>query len=346
MIITLNKILIMHWVILCFIFPQNIGKTGAIIDRSKNINDEAKYFYLDQLRNTFNQTKEFEIRNVAETDYEYAHIKRSYGRISKDFSEVSQAMEVRYLFISTVTTGAHSIKLDISVYDRYIDDFIFDYSNTGAVKKFSDIVQLFTDFYDKWNNNKSIVSIDGSPKNTELIFFNNFNQKLPIGVFSTPLSELTLNPGKYTLSLSKKGYRDFKFNISLLPGNKHQFQYSMVPYDKFMARSYALAFPGLGHSYIDKPYDGKKWKRRGIGMVVTTALSCFLYLDASQTYDDLYTEYSAKRNIIEIKDARDKLEPAMNAKNTALSIFVSASATTLVTWIWNYFDLNRKLEKL
>ena len=81
-------------------------------------------------------------------------------------------------------------------------------------------------------------------------------------------------------------------------------------------------------------------------MVVTTALSCFLYLDASQTYDDLYTEYSAKTNIIEIKDSRDKLEPAMNAKNTALSIFVSASATTLVTWIWNYFDLNRKLEKL
>ncbi len=345
MLITLNKILVISHLIICFIFPNNIEKTGAIIDQSKNIDNEAKYFYLDQLRNTLNQTKEFEIRDVEKTDYEYAYIKKHSDKISENYKAVSQTMKVRYLFLSTITTGAHSIKLEVKVYDNYAGEFVFEFSNNGTVKKFSDIVQLFTGFYDKWSNNKSTISLNGTPKNAELVFYNNSYQQLPIGVLSTPLTELSLNPGQYILSLGKKGYRIYKFKTTLLPGNQHQLQYSMVPYDKFKARSYALAFPGLGHSYMDMPYDGKKWKRRGIGMVVTTALSCFLYLNAAQIYDDLYVEYMDKVLQIEIDEARAKLEPAMNAKNTALSIFVSASATTLATWLWSYFDLNRNLKK-
>ena len=97
---------------------------------------------------------------------------------------------------------------------------------------------------------------------------------------------------------------------------------------------------------MDKLRDGKKWKRVGTGVVIATVLSGFLYMDASQAYDKVYKTYSTKTIRTEIVEARLKRPSAMDARNQALSVLATASATTLVTWLWNYFDLNKELAKL
>ena len=193
---------------------------------------------------------------------------------------------------------------------------------------------------------RSVISLTGTPTNVRLLFYNKDFVKFPISDLVAPVDELSFNPGKYSLSLQKRGYRSQTFKKTFSAGNKHDFQYELIPYNKSKARRYALIFPGLGHSYMDKPRDGIKWKSIGAGAVLATVLSGFLYMDASQAYDKVYKKYSTETIITEIDEARLKLPSAMDARNQALSIFATASATTLVTWLWNYFDLNKELAKL
>jgi len=321
------------------------GSIGIVEKYDSRLDDEMSQFFLEQFIIELESRNLFKIKNLDEIQKKYRHIIRNHDKQKNNYPSILNFLNVDFLLIFSFKTKKQnndkfSFNFILENYNRHLGKKD-DYLGNWELKNFEEIVSYLPDIVDALDNNVSSITLDEKFISDSEIFITNNNTEIIYSYHDTSYNQ-KINAGVYNLVIQKSGHFPIIENTLIIkPKKKYNLSYSLAKIDVDKVRKLAMQFPGRGHQYIKQPKIAQRWY---IAEGVSLALSAYFlydYLQQKNNYDDMYNLYlTDPSGGLQFTDDLTKLD---QNKNRNFNLFITFSATSLGTWIWNYIDINKKI---
>ncbi len=178
--------------------------------------------------------------------------------------------------------------------------------------------------------NQGIVSVDSNPQGAEITLSGNVKVS---GLTPATFSQLMI--GQYKLEINRRGYEKYSQTVMIDPGRHFSISANLSKKTSIKAALRSMVIPGWGQRYFDK-------RAKGNFLTLLAASSVVAYLIADSDFDDKYDDYLLKLNkfdhlaiignIVELKQAEEELNTALNEAYDAENIRRTFIGSTIAIW--------------